>query len=545
MAITPLNFWAQPVIPLTFDDSISYLETLGKVVEKLNETLTQNEDWAAELRKDITDFTTDINQKMQSFEDKIEMRVTKFESDTDRAIARFQKETNIEISQFQSTITNLVNEFEDEMTTKYEAFATQITELVNSISLNPDYSIDHDSLNMWDVWGSGAKLNYKLENTTGTEVYHNGNYISAYIPVRPLKKYAIRFGKERGSTIIDDSQYIIVYDENKNFVSQLTSGNSPTTFTMPANGYYIRINVNLNTKISPAINITNLTEDTGMVDIETLPVVNGKPDYSWFDTPESFKTTISSTTTDDNAVYKRKITWRDMDSSKDLALYDNVTIGGYTTGAYNVTTGEFSTTITNAITNAFTSDFIPVCPATDDIVITNPLDASDYANVVYFNENKEIIGMYRFPIQTTTLGIYINPVLYNDVAYIKFSALKTDLHNCRVTADGSPNFDSGAYPDTAGFNNVILVTRSAGGIISCGTKTYTGRDRYKILKDCITNDKPIYDSATVDGQLISLRCRSITRDPTTTICHFYGKKQDDSDVSLKVSLNDDGTVLLS
>lgn len=536
MAITPLNFWVQPVIPLTFDDSISYLETLGKVVEKLNESLTQNEDWAAELRKDITDFTTDINQKMQSFEDKIELRVTKFESDTNTAITRFQKETNNAVAAFQSTITNLVNEFEDEMTTKYEAFATQITELVNSISLNPDYSIDHDSPNMWDVWGSGAKLNYKLNKETGAEEHANMYYTSAYIPVRPLKTYAIQFGKYPTSDpTFDTTQYIIVYDRDKKFVRKQEAGTlvgSSIEFIMPANGYYLRICVNLNSTTFK-ISISDLTENSGMVDTETVP------DYgTWLAHPESFKTTISSTTTEDNAVYKRKITWRDMDGSKDLALYDNVTVGGYTTGAYNVNTGEFSSTITNS----FTSDFIPVCPAADDIVITNPLDASGYANVVYFNENKEIIGMYKFPIQTTANGIYINPILYNDVAYIKFSALTTNLHNCRVTADGVPSFGSGVYPDTAGFNNVILVTRAA-KIIKCGTKTYTGNGCYKILKDCITNDKPIYDSETVPGQLISLRACTYERTASTsTTCRFIGNKINGDSVTLVVTLGDSGTV---
>ena len=539
MAITPLNFWVQPVIPLTFDDSISYLETLGKVVEKLNESLTQNEDWAAELRKDIVDFTTDINQKMQSFEDKIELRVTKFESDTKTAITRFQKETNNAMSQFQSTITNLVNEFEAEMTTKYEAFATQITELVNSISLNPDYSIDHDSPNMWDVWGSGAKLNYKLNKETGAEEYANMYYTSAYIPVRPLKTYAIQFGKyPTSASTIDTTQYIIVYDRDKKFVRKQDAGTivgSSIEFNMPANGYYVRICVNLNST-SSKISISDLAENSGMVDTEIV-----SDHGAWLSHPESFKTTISSTTTEDNAVYKRKITWRDMDGSKDLALYDNVTVGGYTTGAYNVNTGEFS----SSITNSFTSDFIPVCPATDDIVITNPLNASGYANVIYFNENKEIIGMYKFPIQTSAAGIYINPILYNDVAYIKFSALTTDLHNCRVTADGTPNFGSGVYPDTAGFNNVILITRVA-KIIRRGTKTYTGNGCYEILKDCITNDKPIYDSETVSGQLISLRAHTYERtDSTTTTCRFIGNKINGDSVTLVVALGDSGTVNLS
>lgn len=539
MAITPLNFWVQPAIPLTFDDSISYLETLGKVVEKLNESLTQNEDWAAELRKDIIDFTTDINQKMQSFEDKIEMRVSKFESDTDLAITRFQKETNNAMSAFQSTITNLVNEFEDEMTTKYEAFATQITELINSISLNPDYSIDHDSPNMWDVWGSGAKLNYKLNKETGIEEYANMYYTSTYIPVRPLKKYAICYGKPPSAEpSFDLNQYIIVYDSDKKFIRRQSPGTiegNSIEYGMPANGYYVRICVYLNSTIK--ISISDLTEKTGMVDTETVP------DYgTWLSHPESFKTTISSTTTDDNAVYKRKITWRDMDGSKDMALYDNVTVGGYTTGAYNVTTGEFS----SSITNSFTSDFIPVCPAVDDIVITHPLNVDNYANVIYFNENKEMIGMYKFDTFFTSQGLYIRPILYNDVAYIKFSALVADLHNCRVTADGSPSFGSGVYPDTAGFNNVILVTRSAGGIIRCGTKTYTGNKCYKILKDCITNDKPIYDSETVSGQLISLRAYTYERtNSTTTTCRFIGNKINGDSVTLVVTLGDSGTVNLS
>lgn len=519
MAITPLNFWVQPVIPLTFDDSISYLETLGKVVEKLNETLTQNENWAAELRKDITDFTTKIENEMTTF----------------------KAETNSDISSFKNRISAQISTFEQQMNDKYSTFKNEIQALVNSISLNPDYSIDHDSLNMWDVWGSGAKLNYKLNNITGAEVYSNGNYISAYIPVRPLKRYAIRFGKPRGHQVLDDSQYIIVYDKNKNFVSQLISDNSPTTFGIPVNGYYIRINVNFNTKVSPTISITNLTEDTGMVDIESLPVVGGEPDYSWFDAPESFKTTISSTTTDDNAVYKRKITWRDMDDSKNLALYDNITVGGYTTGAYNITTGEFS----SSITTSFTSDFIPVCPAADDIVITHPLNEGNYANVIYFNENKEMIGMYKFDTLFTSQGLYIRPILYNDVAYIKFSALIADVHNCRVTADGTPNFGSGVYPDTVAFNSVILVTRVA-KIIKCGTKTYTGNECYKILKDCITNDKPIYDSETASGQLISLRAHTYERtDSTTTTCRFIGNKINGDSVTLVVTLGDSGTVNLS
>lgn len=521
MAITPLNFWVQPVLPLTFDDSISYLETLGKVVEKLNESLTQNEDWAVELRKDITDFTTKIENEM----------------------AMFEAKTNADMTSFKNGISKQISLFEQQMNSKYSTFEDEITTLVNSISLNPDYSIDHDSLNMWDVWGSGARLNYKLEATTGAEVYSNDCYISAYIPVRPLKKYAIRFGKPHGGAPIDEKQYIIVYDENKNFVDQMfPTSLSPSRFTMPANGYYIRINITLNSGTQPPITITKLTEDTGMVDMEKLPIVNGNPDTSWFEAPESFKTTISSTTTDNNAVYKRKITWRDMDDSKGLALYDSVTVGGYTTGAYNVSTGEFS----SSITNSFTSDFIPVCPATDDIIITNPLNAVDYANVIYFNESKEMIGMYKFTVQTTTDGLYINPILYNDVAYIKFSALITDLHNCRVTADGVPNFGSGTYPNTPAYNGIIIESASA-TIISRGTKRYVGNECFNILKKCLDNNEPIYEN--MGGYTCVYKLEIVMHDnfgnDSATQYKLSGKAPSGSNNTLYIYLYDNGTVAIS
>lgn len=532
MAITPLNFWVQPVIPLTFDDSISYLETLGKVVEKLNESLTQNEDWAAELRKDITDFTTDINQKMRSFEDKIELRVTKFESDTNVAITRFEKETNNAVAAFQSTITNLVNEFEDEMTTKYEAFATQITELVNSISLNPDYSIDHDSPNMWDVWGSGAKLNYKLNKETGAEEYVNMYYTSAYIPVRPLKKYAIQFGKYPTSDpTFDTTQYIIVYDRDKKFVGTQTAGTivgSSIEFNIPKNGYYVRICVNLNSTFK--ISISDLTENSGMVDTEIVS------DYgTWLSHPESFKTTISSTTTEDNAVYKRKITWRDMDDSKNLALYDNVTVGGYTAGAYNVTTGEFS----SSITNSFTSDFIPVCPATDDIIITHPLNATDYANVIYFNKNKEMIGMYKFDTFFTSQGLYIRPILYNDVAYIKFSALIADVHNCRVTADGVPSFASGTYPDSPAFNALIFVAPRA-KLFRLGNKTYSGDEAFSVVKDYIINNKNMYLTDGNEQRKLWVRSMSYSSGETSIILNYINS--DGNNSSLVIILSESGAI---
>lgn len=37
--VRPLFFWSQKVLPLVYDDSLSYYEVLSKVVNKLNELI--------------------------------------------------------------------------------------------------------------------------------------------------------------------------------------------------------------------------------------------------------------------------------------------------------------------------------------------------------------------------------------------------------------------------------------------------------------------------------------------------------------------------
>ena len=37
--ITPFRYWCHKVLPLVYDDSLSYYELLCKVVEKLNEVI--------------------------------------------------------------------------------------------------------------------------------------------------------------------------------------------------------------------------------------------------------------------------------------------------------------------------------------------------------------------------------------------------------------------------------------------------------------------------------------------------------------------------
>ena len=65
----PFRFWCQKVLPLVYDDSLSYYELLCKVVGKLNE-LAENQnnlsDEIKEVAKDLNDFKTQVPEMVEA-----------------------------------------------------------------------------------------------------------------------------------------------------------------------------------------------------------------------------------------------------------------------------------------------------------------------------------------------------------------------------------------------------------------------------------------------------------------------------------------------
>lgn len=55
VSVRPFHFWSQKVIPLVYDESLSYYEVLGKVVEKLNELIEYVDDYTIDLIKEVVD----------------------------------------------------------------------------------------------------------------------------------------------------------------------------------------------------------------------------------------------------------------------------------------------------------------------------------------------------------------------------------------------------------------------------------------------------------------------------------------------------------
>ena len=56
--IKPLKYWVQKVLPLVYDDSLSYYELLNKVVLKLNQLIVNNDNLPEYIREQIADMIT-------------------------------------------------------------------------------------------------------------------------------------------------------------------------------------------------------------------------------------------------------------------------------------------------------------------------------------------------------------------------------------------------------------------------------------------------------------------------------------------------------
>lgn len=92
MSVERLKFWCQHVLPLVYDDSLSYYEAICKVVDKLNETITY-----------VNTFTDNFHEYVDSSVNAIDVKLTNqmnaLQNKIDSQIADFQKEINAKLDE--------------------------------------------------------------------------------------------------------------------------------------------------------------------------------------------------------------------------------------------------------------------------------------------------------------------------------------------------------------------------------------------------------------------------------------------------------------
>lgn len=137
--ISPFRFWVQPILPLAYDDSLSYLEVLLKVKIKLNEVI----DWANNYKDELYQY---VDQKTKENLDQMQQILSSFQSEINIKLSQQDiKINNMEgringllttvnnlISQFQQDINNQIAQFQLETDTKIRIFSDQITQQINN-----------------------------------------------------------------------------------------------------------------------------------------------------------------------------------------------------------------------------------------------------------------------------------------------------------------------------------------------------------------------------------------------------------------------------
>lgn len=121
--ITPLKVWVQKVIPLVFDDSLSYLETLAKVADKLNELI----EIVNVQGEGIYGY---IDQQMEAYR-------TLINSETD---AKIQALTNT-INQNNEIINGRLDALQADYTSKISASEAKLTQQIADLAAQLDAKV--------------------------------------------------------------------------------------------------------------------------------------------------------------------------------------------------------------------------------------------------------------------------------------------------------------------------------------------------------------------------------------------------------------------
>lgn len=88
--MTKVKAYCAKVLPLVFDNSLSYYEFLGKVCHKLNECI----DALNAQNLNIIEFTHMVQLEVENFEKYIDNRITEFENELKKEWAQFKEEIN-------------------------------------------------------------------------------------------------------------------------------------------------------------------------------------------------------------------------------------------------------------------------------------------------------------------------------------------------------------------------------------------------------------------------------------------------------------------
>ena len=292
--LRPFRFWCQKVLPLVYDDTLSYYELLCKVVDYLNKTM-----------EDVDNMNTDMDTLYSNFQEFQEGTIRIYNELVDYVNTYFdeldvQEEINNKLDAMvtsgelvtilQPSIASTVDDWLENNITPVTPVLDSSLTLIDGASqsravglrLNPTF------INNELTWTLGL-LNQN-DTITETNIYSYTDYVdvSDYIAIITVNTFT--------HTLLGG----IFYNENHEIVEAFNYSQTPTMNPflkfVPDNAKYVRINANTdrtnlvpvigikklysNVKIDSTLSLTNYASDARVVGLRLNPIFE-ENEISW------------------------------------------------------------------------------------------------------------------------------------------------------------------------------------------------------------------------------------------------------------------------
>ena len=258
-----INFWCQKVIPLVFDDSLSYYEAICKFMQKLNEVisaLNNNALCIDELQGKYIILQNNFNAlevKWEEFKTYIENKFNTFKTEITTKEDNFETTINNEFTTFKTYVENYLNNIDVQsyVNIKIDQLAESgyFSTLLTNLGFNPDNYLAKNNTTVYVPTNdyNPATKKYVDEHSSEGTVYSAGNGIKIENNTISTTNYN---SENIGTSSLHINGYINVGENNKNNEGGLSSnlnviGNENKSFKFNS-GFIIGKNNNYQTGYS-------------------------------------------------------------------------------------------------------------------------------------------------------------------------------------------------------------------------------------------------------------------------------------------------------
>ena len=154
--IEKLRGWCHKVLPLVYDDSLSYYEVLCKVRAKINEVIdltAEQNDVIEEAVQEITDWETTTDEKYNEFVAQMDSNFDTFKSQINSEVDTFEGNVTQAITTFESTVNGTVTAYKNEIDASELQYKNQMQALYDAIPFFDQGKIE--TVNQQDGQGKG------------------------------------------------------------------------------------------------------------------------------------------------------------------------------------------------------------------------------------------------------------------------------------------------------------------------------------------------------------------------------------------------------